>query len=100
MNKEDRDFITALLKDIPNHSDPSPQTMEMFKNVNSSLSDLKSDVKELKNSIDSKYAAKWVEWIAKGMVAAILLYFLAGILGGFKIQTVSQAIGNIISLFV
>lgn len=48
--------------------------------VKSDISDIKVDIKTIKDSLDGKYAAKWVQQIVGAMVALILIAVVTALL--------------------
>ena len=63
------------------------------------LATIANDVKWIKEALDNK-ADKWVETGVKGAASFIILYFIGGILGLFKVPSMFTAFANILNTMV
>ena len=74
--EEWKKWATEVVSNL--NSQPSEATKQ-------AITDLRCDIKELKQSLDKRYSSKWVESLMRGFIATVLLYFLGALLF-FKFQ--------------
>lgn len=75
------------------------ETFQMYeKMVSGKFENIEKKLDDLCQSLDKKYASKNSERVIYGMVGAILLYFLGGVLGLFAIPAVQSALTFILNI--
>ena len=68
-------------------------------NIEAEIAAIKTDIKyilEAVKSLEKRFAAKWTEGFLKSVIGSILLYFMAGVLGLFKMPAFAAGLNNLI----